>query len=65
MYDFLVGGYLPGTNIQISLQGWLVITSVILCLAYYVWTKHRPHFQLFAAKNAPLPASELHYRIKY
>ncbi len=65
MYTFLVLGIIPGTNIAISFQAWLVITAVLSVLLLAVL----PLRQLLSAGQArvarmPLPASQLHLRIR-
>jgi hypothetical protein len=37
MYDFIVGGFVPGTNYQISFRVWLLasVVSLILIYAFY------------------------------
>lgn len=41
MSDFIVLGYIPGTNVQIGLLGWLVIFAVIMGSFYVVYRERR------------------------
>jgi hypothetical protein len=37
MYDFIVLGIIPGTQLQITFLTWLLVASVVLCIfAIYV-----------------------------
>jgi hypothetical protein len=65
MYAFLVLGLIPGTNIQISFQAWLVIAPVLLVAAIILrplvlrwWHK----FNEDQVSRRPLHASQLHLR---
>lgn len=64
MYSFLVLGLIPGTNISISFQAWLVLGGLLLAA--------RPAYKLYLRCQAlmtesmvrqPLPASQLHQRL--
>ena len=44
MYDFVVGGYLPGTNIQLSYQVSIAIVAVALVLCVVIWRRYRKQF---------------------
>lgn len=63
MYNFIVGGYLPGTNIQISLTAWLAIYTVALGSAAIIWLEHKQHLSGgIQFKRNTLFASQLHIR---
>ena len=65
MYDLIVGGYLPGTNIQISLVAWMAISTLLFGIFSIAWLEYKnrqvnePKFPQRIVFNA----SELHYRI--
>jgi hypothetical protein len=65
MYDFIVGGYLPGTNIQISLQIWLMIYDVLFGALAIIYLEYR---QRLARERTiirvTLFANELHDRLQ-
>lgn len=44
MYDFVVGGYLPGTNIQLSYQVSIAIVAVALVLVVVIWRRYKKQF---------------------
>ena len=58
MYNFLVGGYLPGTNIQLSFQLYVGLMTLIIGVIaiYQIERGQRP------TTHAPLHASQLHLR---
>jgi hypothetical protein len=43
MYNFLVGGFLPGTNIQLSFQAWLITMAIIVAIAVLIWKVYKAH----------------------
>lgn len=65
MYDFIVGGYLPGTNVQISFQVWVGITTIIFGCALIAWIEYKNVKFLYENVKVPLMASQLHYRVQY
>ncbi len=64
MYDFVVGGYLPGTNIQLSLQAWIAIADILFGFIsiYYLEMRQQLAKQVAQSARQPLPASSLHHR---
>jgi hypothetical protein len=66
MYTFVVLGLIPGTNIQISFQAWLVIMAVLPFVAVMMRVPLRRFMELgkATAPRLPLPASQLHRRIQ-
>lgn len=63
MYSFFVLGLIPGTNIQITFQMWLLITAAIA--AVYAYWHYLPHPTLrieIRSPRRPLHASQLHLR---
>lgn len=59
MYSIVVLGLVPGTNIQISFQAWLVMTAIIVGALIYKLEHYNP-----SALRLPLPASRLHQRVQ-
>jgi predicted negative regulator of RcsB-dependent stress response len=41
--NFIVGGFLPGTNIQLSFQAWLTACLIILIIGLFLWRSHQRH----------------------
>jgi hypothetical protein len=41
MQNFIVLGYIPGTQIQINFTGWLVITASLVCMSLIINLLHR------------------------
>jgi hypothetical protein len=66
MYTFLVLGLIPGTNIQISFQAWLVIMAVLPFAVRGLRSPMRRLLELgkAAEPRLPLPASQVHQRIR-
>lgn len=66
MYAFLVLGLVPGTNIQISFQAWLVMLALspLLGLALRPYLRQLLKRGLAGPARLPLPASQLHCRIQ-
>ncbi|HUY85285.1 MAG TPA: hypothetical protein VMU97_02095 [Candidatus Dormibacteraeota bacterium] len=66
MYSFLVLGIIPGTNIQLSLQAWLVIIAVLPFVAPRLKAPVRELIELGKAPTPHLPqhASQLHHRLQ-
>jgi hypothetical protein len=69
MYNFIVGGFVPGTNLQVTFQLWLDLTGV----AVVVYMLHqlldlRQLLDAYLATRQPLPvraplhANQLHRR---
>lgn len=63
MYNFIVGGYLPGTNDQLSFQAWVIITCAVAVTAYASWQVFQ-RLKQFSDTNLRqgLHASQLHIR---
>jgi len=61
MYGLLVGGYLPGTNIQISFEAWLILAAVITVTIVTFRLLRKAHRHLV---RLPLHASQLHSRLQ-
>ena len=66
MDNFIVGGFLPGTNIQISFQVWAGIMTVITGSLAIVWIEYKQNHS-----DGPLPvlltpinATDLHHRMQ-
>jgi hypothetical protein len=67
MYSFLVLGQIPGTNLQISFQAWLVMLACLplLVLAFALLHRLRQSAQFQAlALRQPLNASQLHQQVQ-
>ncbi len=43
MQDFIVNGLVPGTNIQITFFGWMIISSVMFFSVISFWILLRLH----------------------
>ncbi len=68
MYDFIVGGYLPGTNIQISYKAWIGIYTVLfglIAIGFIEYKQRSIKLSRFFSKNPGVNASELHRRLQY
>lgn len=66
MGNFIVGGFVPGTDIQFSFQAYLAIMTVLFGMVSLTWLelKHRS-FRRAAVPiliRQPLHASQLHLR---
>ena len=69
MYSFFVLGIIPGTNIQITFQGWLDAIQLLIAVFGAVWL-FRNRYQIRhqvrdAISRAPLHATQLHQRISF
>ncbi len=63
MYSLLVLGLIPGTNISISFQAWLMLVAALL-LSHPAYQLYQRHQSLVAIPvRRPLPASRLHSRL--
>ena len=62
MYNTVVLGYIPGTNIQVSFKAWLVCTGVFVVSTLVVWL-FRKRNALLPVVRVPLHASRLHVRL--
>lgn len=64
MYSLLVLGIVPGTNIQITFQGWLsLFGSLVVAAALAQYYRQNLALQQAAARvRVPLHASQLHHR---
>ncbi len=66
MYTFLVLGIIPGTNIQISFQAWLVAASSALAIALMMralWQVNAGWIANMQPVRQPVHANQLHRRI--
>jgi hypothetical protein len=68
MYNFIVLGIVPGTNLQITFETWLVMLEVALViiglerlLGLRRWLNGRLAVEAVLARS-PLPANQLHRR---
>jgi hypothetical protein len=63
VYNFIVLGIVPGTNLQITFQTWLDALGLILVAAVGSWLyfKYQPTLEK-ATVRAPLHARQLHPR---
>lgn len=63
MYSLLVLGLIPGTNISISFQVWIILGFLLLLIRPLL--RLYRHYQLdwTSAVRRPLPASQLHSRL--
>lgn len=65
MYSFFVLGIIPGTNIQITFQGWLDIIELAVALYGVAWLyRHRRAIKTAFARTT-LHANQLHQRISF
>lgn len=64
MYSFFVLGIIPGTNIQISFQAWLIIAAVITWGAYAAKGRLQQLRLVATPARQPLHASQLHQRVQ-
>ncbi len=64
MYSFLVLGLVPGTNVQISFQGWLVLMAVLAVATPVMWSGLKRRLLAYqpVVLRTPLDASQLHHR---
>lgn len=65
MYNLLVLGLIPGTNIQIGFYAWVVLVLAVFIAVYFMHKKiiaiiNRPDFEFEIRK--PLHANQLHSR---
>lgn len=64
MYDLLVLGLIPGTNLQISFYAWIVLLIIVITIGFFL---HK-HIMTIIEQNSaseirtPLHASQLHFR---
>jgi hypothetical protein len=67
MYSFLVLGLVPGTNIQLSFQAWLIVVTVLLLLAplIKILLKRLIEFGKATTPSQPLHASLVHHRLQH
>jgi hypothetical protein len=65
MYSLLVLGIVPGTNIAISFQAWLILALLLAVIRpsrqLYLYLQHQT---AAAMVRRPLPASQLHSRLR-
>jgi hypothetical protein len=64
MYSFLVLGQIPGTNIQISFEIWLLSLGLLLLGSLAYRRLHQPANELSETiTHNRIHASQLHFRI--
>lgn len=65
MYNFLVLGIIPGTNLQITFGMWLLMCAVLTFKAPALWRKYEDFLRGLATPSSHLPlhASQLHHRL--
>lgn len=61
MYNFIVSGFIPGTNIQLTFNTYLY--CICLVAVYMVYRRYRLYRSTAPAERQPLPASQLHRRL--
>lgn len=66
MYNVIVLGLVPGTNVQISFQAWLAATATLplLYLIIKPLTQRLLAVKQITMVRLPLPATQLHLRIR-
>jgi hypothetical protein len=65
VYNFIVGGFVPGTDIQISFQAYLAVMTVLLGVVAITYLELRHRNVRKAARSLirqPLHANQLHLR---
>lgn len=65
MYNFLVLGLVPGTNLTISFQGWLVLSGLFITgfvIVRYQLRKRPAKQRLMSIQHMRVHASQLHRR---
>jgi len=65
MYSFIVLGHIPGTNLNISFEVWIIITIAAFLVLYRTWPRIQTFFdELEHPKivRQPLHANQLHQR---
>lgn len=68
MYEFIVLGMIPGTNIQISFGLWLqIVASLLICIllcTFALWTHRFFHLtnQLLTAEGSTSRVTQSHQR---
>lgn len=67
MYSFLVLGLIPGTNIQISFQAWLVIMPLLAVFLFMLRVPLRRIIELgkATAPHEAIDANLLHHRLQH
>lgn len=64
MQTFVVLGLIPGTNIQINFQTWLLITAIIVAIFWLHRTHRRASVSDRSPLRLPLYANQLHRRVQ-
>ena len=63
MYNFIVLGYVPGTNLQLTFQAWLIIYGLAaVAFALYKLSQLHRELSLNVFTRQPLHATQLHRR---
>jgi hypothetical protein len=64
MYNFIVGGYLPGTDIQLSFQASVAVITILFGIAGIIWIEYKQRIvsRSINSLRQPLHASQLHQR---
>lgn len=68
MQTFVVLGLIPGTNIQINLNGYLVFVTCLFTpfLAWYLKQTYQMHLMVKSYQiRKEFPAQTIHQRLKY
>lgn len=70
MDNFMVGGFLPGTNTQFSFQAWLIAMALIINIVLLIWLSYKRSLYsrledfIFVRTYAP-SAAELHLSLSF
>lgn len=63
LYSFIVLGYIPGTNIELSFPATLVLLAILAVVVAFGWAElHRRYLSGTSWTRQPLHASQLHLR---
>lgn len=57
MYSFIVLGYIPGTNIQISFQAWMMIAAGLTCFLLLAYVAFHSQHSISESLDAVLPTA--------
>lgn len=65
MDDFIVGGYLPGTNIQLSILSEAILIGALLIFGLILWIEYKrrqPNLPKISLRNV-MYANDLHVKL--
>jgi hypothetical protein len=63
MYSVLVLGLIPGTNIEISFQAWLLVTGFLFLFISIAWLEYKQRKNvIWLPAHYPKDANQLHQR---